>query len=164
MTVLSQYPKIIFIAHHDEKLIKIIYILRTATIVPYTYWLQNLVTKFWKWTEYLSNDGSRAAAKICRVSFDDTRIQSPLGEDSSLRRFAIKAEFRVSIFFRAVRTWKRLHQKIKTRSRIHSRIRSNSSTVFYPISKDFLIHPNYAPVPLLLQSSLWCCSCPRWVI
>jgi len=33
------------------------------------------------------------------VSFDDTRIQSPLGEDSSLRRFAIKAEFRVSIFF-----------------------------------------------------------------
>jgi hypothetical protein len=34
--------------------------------------------------------------------------------------------------FRVAPTWKRLHQKIKTQSGIHSWIRSDSFTVFYP--------------------------------
>jgi hypothetical protein len=65
------------------------------------------------------------------VSFDDTRIQSSLGENLSLQRFVIKAKFRVSIFSDS------LDLNMVTSKNQNSV--SDSSTVFYPSANIFII-------------------------
>ena len=102
---------------------------------------------------------SHAAAKVPKLN-DVKQVKCKLWWHNNSKSNFYKGLSWIPSFniFWTVRTWKWLHQKIKTQSQIHSQIHLDSSTVFYPSANIFIIKFGNAIWHLISNGNLFYCN------
>ena len=131
---------------HGHLMYTLIYLLWSGLIWPVRMYLYERIINFFEWPMLCRQCAT--AAKVARalsktMTTPNAQRQGCLEWWRSLFFFKVRQEF-IQEFacdqswilsfgvFRVAPTWKRLHQKSKTQSGIHSRIHSDSSTVYSP--------------------------------